>query len=63
MKKPKFLLFFFLIFELIFRAVLFDYSEIVAIVKMRAVIEKETALNMHKIVLVIILRGFQQKHP
>ena len=36
----------FKIFELILCAGLFDYSEIVAIVKMRAVIEKETAL-MH----------------
>ena len=47
------------IFELILWAVLFDYSEIVAIVKMRAVIEEETALIMHKIVLVIIVRGFR----
>ena len=29
------------------------------LVKMRAVIEKETALIMHQIVLVIILRGFR----
>ena len=51
---------FFLIFELILCAVLFDYSEIVAIVKMRAVIEKETALIMHEIVIVIIiLCGFR----
>ena len=33
-------------------AVLFDYSEIVAIAKMRAVIEKEAALITHEIVLV-----------
>ena len=39
-------------------AVLFNYSEIVAIVKMRAVIEEKTALIMHETVLVIILTGF-----
>ena len=33
--------------------------ERVSIVKMRAVIEKETALIMHEIVLVILLRGFR----
>ena len=30
---------------------------------MRGVIEKETALNMHEIVLVIVLCGFRKKHP
>ena len=51
--------FFFLIFEQTFCAVSFDYSEIVAIVKMRAVIEKETALNMNEIAPVIIRSGFR----
>ena len=37
-------------FELILCAVLFNYSEVVAIVKMRSVIEKETALILHEIV-------------
>ena len=46
---------FFGIFELILCAVIFDYSEIVAIVKMCAVTEKETARIMHEIVLVIII--------
>ena len=50
MKKFIFLLYF---FELILCADLFDYSEIVAIVKMRAVIEKETALITHEIVLAV----------
>ena len=50
MKKLIFLLYF---FELILCADLFDYSEIVAIVKMRAVIEKETALITHEIVLAV----------
>ena len=40
-------------------AVLLDYPETVAIVKMRAIIEKETALIMHEIVLVILLCGFR----
>ena len=52
MKKLLFLIFF-CIFELILCAVIFDYSETVAIVKMRTVIEKEAALTTHKIDLVI----------
>ena len=59
MKKLVFLLCFFEFFALILCAVLFDYSEIVSVVKIRAVIEKETALNMHEIVLVIIFYGFR----
>ena len=47
MKKLVFLLYIFEFFELILGAVLFDYSEIVAMVKMRAVIEKETALSVN----------------
>ena len=38
---------------------LFDYSEIVAIVKILAVIEKKTALIMHEIVQVTIPSGFR----
>ena len=40
-------------FELILCAGIFEYSEIVAIVKMRAVIEKETAHIMHEIEIVL----------
>ena len=55
MKKLVFLLYiFFLIFEPTLCVVLFDYFEIVAIVKMRAVIEKEKALNMREIVSFMI---------
>ena len=47
------------IFELILCTVLFDYSEIVAIVKMYAIIKKETAFIMPKIILTTsVLRGF-----
>ena len=60
MKKIIFLLVF-LSFGLILCAVLSDYYEIVAIVKICAVIEKEAALNTYEIVLVIILCGFRQK--
>ena len=65
MKKLIFLLYtiyiyiFFSLFELILCAVWFDYFEIDTIVKMRSVTEKETALNMHEIVLVVILCGFR----
>ena len=52
-KIKKNLYFFYIFFDLILCADLFDYSEIVAIVKMGAVIEKETALITHEIVLVV----------
>ena len=58
MRKPEVFIFC-CIFELILCRVLFDYSEIVAIVKMYAIIEKETALIMHKIIQITpVLRGF-----
>ena len=50
MKKLIFLLYF---FEFLC-AVLFDYFQIVAIVKVHAVVEKKTALITHEIVIVII---------
>ena len=46
---------FFSIFALILSAISFDYFEIVAIVKMRSVVEKEVTLNVHEIVLVIVV--------
>ena len=48
-KSIYFLYMIFRIFELILRAVLCDCSEIVAIVKLLAIIEKEAALDMHEI--------------
>ena len=59
-KKTDVSFIFFWIFELILCAVSFDHFETVAIVKMRAVIEKETALNIF-LYLVAYLSSYLEK--